>query len=183
MIEISLDERNVKLADEMLSIASKQVRAASNAAINRTLIFARKALSDQAAEKYTAKKGPIKKSMRVLRAGGGDMRGMVKSTGKSLPLTAFQVRFYRRSPVGVRVLKNSSLKPVKGLFLIGEKRDGHPALRTTAARYPLASVAGPSAPQMIGNNGGVEKVTDPISEYLNQRFTHEILFRFKGFGG
>ncbi|WP_443658692.1 hypothetical protein [Dialister hominis] len=178
MMEIHLDEKNLQIADKLLSGALVNVRAASSAAINRTLPHARKRLVEKAKERYVVKPGPLKGSIRLLKAGAGSMTGIVKSSGHPLPLSYFQTRFPRTKRASARVLRNGILKPVKGLF-----KQGHIFHRKQPARYPLTIPAGPSAPQMVGYDKGVSAILPDVEYYLNQRFLHEVTYRFKGFGG
>lgn len=178
MMEIHLDKKNLQIADKLLSGALVNVRTASSAAINRTLPHARKKLVEKARERYVVKPGPLKGSIRLLKAGAGSMTGMVKSSGHPLPLSYFQTRFPQTKRASARVLRQGSLKPVKGLFKM--RYIFH---RRQPARYPLAIPAGPSAPQMVGYDKGVSAILPDVEEYLNQRFLHEVTYRFKGFGG
>ncbi len=178
MMEIHLDEKNLQIADKLLSGALVNVRAASSATINRTLPHARKRLVEKAKERYVVKPGPLKGSIRLLKAGAGSMTGIVKSSGHPLPLSYFQTRFPRKKRASARVLRNGILKPVKGLF-----KQGHIFHRKQPARYPLTIPAGPSAPQMVGYDKGVSAILPDVEDYLNQRFLHEVTYRFKGFGG
>ena len=178
MMEIHLDKKNLQIADRLLSGALVNVRAASSAAINRTLPHARKRLVEKAKERYVVKPGPLKGSIRLLKAGAESMTGMVKSSGHPLPLSYFQTRFPRTKRASARVLRNGSLKPVKGLF-----KHGYIFHRRQPARYPLAIPSGPSAPQMVGYDKGVSAILPDVEDYLNQRFLHEVTYRFKGFGG
>lgn len=178
MMEIHLDKKNLQIADRLLSGALVNVRAASSSAINRTLPHARKKLVEKARERYVVKPGPLKGSIRLLKSGAGSMTGMVKSSGHPLPLSYFQTRFPQTKRASARVLRQGSLKPVKGLFKM--RYIFH---RRQPARYPLAIPAGPSAPQMVGYDKGVSAVLPDVEDYLNQRFLHEVTYRFKGFGG
>lgn len=178
MMEIHLDKKNLQIADRLLSGALVNVKAASSSAINRTLPHARKKLVEKAKERYVVKPGPLKGSIRLLKAGAGSMTGMVKSSGHPLPLSYFQTRFPQTKRASARVLRQGSLKPVKGLFKM--RYIFH---RRQPARYPLAIPAGPSAPQMVGYDKGVSDILPDVEEYLNQRFLHEVTYRFKGFGG
>lgn len=178
MMEIHLDKKNLQIADRLLSGALVNVKAASSSAINRTLPHARKKLVEKAKERYVVKPGRLKGSIRLLKAGAGSMTGMVKSSGHPLPLSYFQTRFPQTKRASARVLRQGSLKPVKGLFKM--RYIFH---RRQPARYPLAIPAGPSAPQMVGYDKGVSAILPDVEEYLNQRFLHEVTYRFKGFGG
>lgn len=178
MMEIHLDKKNLQIADRLLSGALVNVRAASSSAINRTLPHARKKLVEKARERYVVKPGPLKGSIRLLKAGAGSMTGMVKSSGHPLHLSYFQTRFPQTKRASARVLRQGSLKPVKGLFKM--RYIFH---RRQPARYPLAIPAGPSAPQMVGYDKGVSAILPDVEDYLNQRFLHEVAYRFKGFGG
>lgn len=187
MMQIHLDKKNLQIADRLLSGALANVRAASSAAINRTLPHARKKLVEKAQERYVVKSESLKGSIRTLRSGAGSMTGMVKSSGHPLPLSYFQTRYPKTKRASARVLKQGGFKPVKGLFMmeyiVNEKAKRYAFHRRQPARKPLAIPAGPSAPQMVGYDKGVSAILPDVEEYLNQRFLHEVTYRFKGFGG
>lgn len=187
MMEIHLDEKNLQIADKLLSGALVNVRAASSAAINRTLPHARKRLVEKAKERYVVKSESLKGSIRLLRSGTGSMTGMVKSSGHPMPLSYFQTRYPKTKRASARVLKQGGFKPVKGLFMMEQTVDGkvkkYAFHRRKPSRYPLAIPSGPSAPQMVGYNKGVSAILPDVEDYLNQRFLHEVTYRFKGFGG
>lgn len=176
MMEMTFDEQSLKMAESLMQDGRTQVLRASSAAINRTLPFARKSLVNEAGNRYVAPKGELKSSVRLLRAGSGSLVGMVKSSGRRLPLRMFETSFPKAERASARVLREHSLQLVEGLFM----NNGKIFHRRQPSRYPLAIPTGPAAPQMIGREDSVQKVTPEISDYLSQRFTHEIEFRFKG---
>ena len=191
MITIELDKKSKDLAKNLRHLSTKQVNRASYVAINRTLTHARKTLSVDARVRYVAKAGPIKASMELERANGGNLSGSVISTGRQLSLSAFQTTAYKRGPVGVRIIrqgKGEKMQRVPGMI----KKDwpsGYSGvmMRTSKNKYPLKTPGGPSVPQMVGNEEVLKSAAPEIGEFLNERFQHEIEHRFgvlcKTFGG
>lgn len=179
MITISFDQKHIERAKTMLAIAPKEADRAAAAAINRTLTHVPKEMAKTVRGKYIVRAGSIKKSLRKNRASARKLAGEIISTGKSMPLTSFKIGGGRRGPMRVKVLRRGSPKPVKGLFVrpFPKGYDG-PMKRERIARYPLKTPAGPSIPQMVGNEEIFSKWGDEAEEFLNKRFTHEIDFRF-----
>lgn len=179
MITISFDQKRIERAKTMLALAPKEADRAAAAAINRTLTHVPKEMAKTVREKYIVRAGSVKKSLRKNRASAGKLAGEIISTGKTMPLTSFKIGGGRRGPMRVKVLHRGSPKPVKGLFARQFKKgyDG-PMKRVGGARYPLKTPAGPSIPQMVGNEEIFSKWGDEAEEFLNKRFTHEIDFRF-----
>lgn len=181
MITIELDKKSKRIASDLRLFSTKKVNRASRAAINRTLTRARKILSVDARVRYVAKAGPIKASLELKRADEGNLSGSVISTGRQLSLSAFQTTAYKRGPVGVRIMRHGKSVRVPGMIK-KEWPSGYSGVmrRTTKRRYPLKTPGGPSVPQMVGNEEVLDKAVPEISEYLNERFLHEIKYRFGG---
>ena len=184
MITIELDKKSKRIASDLRLFSTKKVNRASRAAINRTLTRARKILSVDARVRYVAKAGPIKASLELKRADEGNLSGSVISTDRQLSLSAFQTTAYKRGPVGVRIIrqgKGAKMQRVPGMI----KKDwpsGYSGvmMRTSKNKYPLKTPGGPSVPQMVGKEEVLEMAVPEITEYMNERFLHEIKYRFSG---
>ena len=178
MIDITLDEKNVQMAQAFLADAPLEVNRAMVAAINRTITKLKKDTAVTVRTRYVARSGDIKKSFSVERASGGKAVGRLRSKGPSLPLTAFRMSRPTRGPMRVKVLKSGSLKPVRGLFSRRFPR-GYvgPMRRVGRTPYPLRTPAGPSVPQMVGHDATMNVLVPEAEKTLNERFLHEVEFR------
>ena len=96
-------------------------------------------------------------------------------------LTAFRVRNHKRAPVKVQIRKQGGAKSVPGLFL-GVSRNGYKGAmqrKKRKARYPLRIPYGPSVPQMFGAENVIGELTPLAEATLNERFLHEVEYRFQ----
>lgn len=178
MIEIKLDEKNVQAAMAFLSNAPKEVERAASAAINRTITKLTKDTSVAVRRRYVAKAATVKKALDTKRASSGNLMGRLSATGSTLPLTAFRISKSQTGPMRVKVLQGSSPKPVKGLF--SRRFPGGyigPMKRISRQPYPLKTPAGPSVPQMVGNENTLRELVPEAERTLNERFIHEVEFR------
>ena len=182
MIEVKFDEHSLKTAEAFFHVAPTAVRQAGAAAINRTLTHLRKASAMKVRERYVAKAGTLKTAMgSPKRATSSNMSGVLDVKGVTLPLTAFNIKTPRSGPRRVQVLKHGGAKPVPGLFgrYFPSGYRG-PMMRIGHSAYPLKTPAGPSVPQMVGNEETLRKLTPEAERMLNDRFEHEILWRIGG---
>lgn len=176
---IELDTKNLTYAQQMLANAPKQVRLAAVSAINRTVTKMRTQTSKTIRENYVVKAADIKSTLKIRRASSARMHGVIASHGRPLLLTAFRVRANKRGPVKVQVKKQTGAKSVPGMFL-GTSRRGYTGAmyRRQPARYPLRVPYGPSVPQMFGSRDVIGELTPKAEATLNERFLHEIEYRF-----
>lgn len=178
MIDVALDERNARLAASLMRSAPSLVQKAAVNAVNRTIITTRKEISKSARGRYVVKAAEVKRALSIDRAKGQSPRGAIIAKGAPLSLSAFRLRERKRGSMRVQVLRESGLRPVKGLFVKQFPRGySGPMLRAQRARYPLASPYGPSVPKMVENQEVLEHVVPIAEETLNQRFLHEISWR------
>ena len=100
-------------------------------------------------------------------------------------ITAFRVRAYKKGPVRVQVMKKNKPKPVLGLF-IGSSLKGYVGAmqrKNLSMRYPLRIPHGPSVPQMFSADRSMSVIAPFAEKTLNQRFLHEVSYRYGKFGG
>lgn len=176
---ISIKGENLEYAQMLLGNAPKQIQWAAVRAINRTVTSVKANVSKKIRQNYTIKAPEVKKTLAVRRADGRRLRGAVVSHGRPLLLTAFDVRTYKRGPIGVKVRKQKDIRRVPGLFL-GTSRTGYVGAmqRTQRARYPLRVPYGPSVPQMFGSADVISELIPLAEKTLNKRFLHEVEYRF-----
>ena len=188
---ITIESKNIEYAQAMLGDMPKQIRAAANSAINRTLTMVRSKSSKSIRANYLVNKNKLKGRITKQRSKVRFLRGSVSIYGRPFLLTNFKVSLprlrtnrktnkkYRKGPVRVQVLKQGTLKPVRGLF-IGTTRAGSvlPMRRVGKSRYPLEALYGPSLPQMFGSKRVLTELVPLAEETLNKRFLREVNYRF-----
>ena len=176
MIELKLDVKQMKGAQELLGKAPKKLCTAVAAAILRATNHIRSQSSVMARKRYDVKAKDIKsKGMDVQKPNPKKLLGIFRVSGTPMPLTSFNMPRVKRGPVKVKVLQNGSPKPVKGLF-IREFPKGYtgPMRRVSKASYPLETPRGPSVPQMIGHKETLKLLETKARDKLIERVEHEI---------
>lgn len=178
MITISYDEKSLNRAKTMMILAPQEVHKAASTSVNRTLTHVKSTMSKEARARYLVKASEVKKSLKTKRASSGSLSGEIDSAGRPIGITAFRMSVRKRGPVKVKILRQGSLKPVKGLF-VNHFPSGYtgPMYRKQRSRYPLSSFAGPSVPQMIGNKNVLPKWEKDAEAFLNRQFLHEVDYR------
>lgn len=177
---ISIEAKNLEYAQQMLGGAPKQIEQAAANAINRTITKIKTQTSKSIRKNYLISAKNVKGTLNIKRASRSKLRGVLASRGRPVLLTAFRVRANKRGPVKVQVRKQSGAKAVPGLFL-GVSRKGYTgAMQRTQrkARYPLRIPYGPSVPQMFGSENVIGELTPLAEATLNERFLHEVEYRF-----
>ncbi|MEG2344091.1 MAG: hypothetical protein RSB52_08020 [Acidaminococcaceae bacterium] len=200
MISIDFDKKTMELAKNVFAESPKQVKYAASAAINRTTTAVRKKLAGLIVGKYDISSGNVKKAITIKRAGRNVLRGAVGSVGAVLPITSFNLRpnpkrinsslrtggrVFKAGPMRVRVLRRQGFIAIPGLFVQQSSRSNYagPMHRYMKTRYPLRTPYGPSIPQMAGNKEVLEELVPFAEKALNQRFLHEVLYRYGKYGG
>lgn len=176
MIEIKLDKAAIERASTMAVNVPKITKRAEVSAINATITHIAATISKTARERYVGKAADIKASLKKEKAKVDSPVGKIESAGKALPLTAFKITKNKRGgPLKAKVLKDHKLEPVKGLFFNKfPKGYNGPMIRVTRTRKPLRTPAGPSVPQMVGNEESVAMWKQGMEEFLEKRFQIEM---------
>lgn len=196
MISISIDEKLVKEAYDLLADNHKVVRIAAAKAINRANSAVQKEVSKVIRKNYEISAKNIKKGFKLKRATAGQPMGAVISRGTPTLITHFKLKpdptkmmaalrngaIAGKSvgPISVKVKKGSSFVPVRGLFIQKSSRSGYAGAmqRYVKSAYPLHIPYGPSVPQMFGNEETLAELIPVAEEVLNDRFLHEITVRY-----
>lgn len=178
MIDISFDKKRMERAERLGLIMPKETARAAAAAINRTLTHIKKEASVSARKRYLVKAAAIKASFGTKKATSGSLSGETETQGRPLALTAFKVTRPAKGPMKAKVLKASAPKPVPGMFA-RQFPSGYtgPMVRLGRGRYPLKSPAGPSIPQMVGNENVLPMIAKESEDFLNKRLDHELDYR------
>lgn len=185
MINVNISEENLKKVQIMMKKAPDDVEMAARNALNRTLISIRKEISVNIRKNYEIKAKDIKNALNLKHATSTSLTAEVKSYGSPRILQAFRVTMYKPSrkgyikPPRARVLKTSNMKIVRGMFVNSK---GYLSQRITKKRYPLRTPYGPSVPQMMESKKVIDVIKIKAQDTLNNRFLHEIEYRFGKLG-
>lgn len=175
---ISIDAKEIEKAKSLLKNYPQQVIAAAASAINRTSAMVKTEVSKTIRKNYLISAKDIKSTLSIKRASRLKLTGMISSIGQAL-------RAYKKGPVRVQVMKKNKPKPVLGLF-IGSSLKGYVGAmqrKNLSMRYPLRIPHGPSVPQMFSADRSMSVIAPFAEKTLNQRFLHEISYRYGKFGG
>lgn len=179
MIGVKLDEDAIEVAWALLDGSKKEIHRALARAINRTNVVIGKEISKTVREGYYVPAKTVKQSLLYNRATAHNLHSIVKSIGRRLPLEEFKVTGGRRGPFSAQVKKAGAPRTVRGVFKYGR----HFLHRYKGTRYPLTAAVGPSVPQMVGNDKIINRILPVAERTLNDRFMHEVVWRFGRSGG
>lgn len=176
MIEIRIDENALRAASSAMKTMPRETCIGVAVAINRTVTHTKATLSKTVRARYIVKAAAVKSSLHTEKANKNKLFGKVESRGKTLPMGTFRTKVYKKGPMKAQVLKGGGMKPIKGLFVGKTFKKPWPVQRM-GRRTNIRLPAGPSVPQMIGNENVLKKAAPEISEFLNRRILHEISYR------
>lgn len=193
LINLTVDEKGYRAADELAKWSKVGVKKAAYNAIKRTTSKMRTGVSKHVRTTYTAKAKDIKKSITTKNPTLNNLVGIIRASGSPLPVTAFKVnpnpntiikrlrsgiapKRRRRSPMRVQIRKGGASGSVPGLFVQQSSKSGYagPMHRYLKSRYPLRIPYGPSVPQMVGNKRTLESFVPNAQEFFQERFIHEL---------
>lgn len=145
--------------------------------LNRTVTNITSNISKETRAKYHVKTADIKETIRVTKANKSSLAAEVRSRGEPIPLDHFKVtpktvNPKRKSQLKIAV-KKDGIKQVLGAF-IANLNGVKVFKRENDKRLPIARLFGPSIPQMIGNEGTVEKINQNAQVTYETRLDHEI---------
>ncbi|MBE0470509.1 MAG: phage tail protein [Methyloprofundus sp.] len=175
---ISVDESHIERANRMLHGLSGAAPKALSRALNRSLENARSNAVKKVREEYTVRARDVRQTIRLTRSKPNQLEGEVRSTGRSLPLSAFSVapktvNGKRRSPIRVSVRKGSK-QGMNRAFVARVGGSVRVFERVGGRRLPIRQLFGPSVPQMIGNKTVVDFVSIEARKTMDVRLDHEI---------
>lgn len=181
-------------AKRRLSAVQGGVERAAVSALNRTAMGIRTDATRMATDRYTVKSSVARASLSVSKASRGNLLAMVRSSGTSIPLHAFQVSPRRTSGKrpggGLRVsVKKGSGGQLKSGFMVANLKVGGGLGRATgvaqrlgASRYPIRPLYGPSVPSMLSQEEQLEPLQGQAAGRLQKAMAHEIERLVAGYG-
>ncbi len=183
---ITFDLEGIKTAKLLLQDCPNKISVAAVNAINHTSRKLRTTISKTIRKEYVISAAKIKDSLNVQRASRTRLTGLIKSTGRTLPLDVFKVTAPKNGgSLKAKVLKRNSPISSPGMFR-GTSRKGYTGLMMRKHRnrpYPLKIPHGPSVPQMLGAEVVTNEIEKDAVKHLNERFLHEVNFQLQKYKG
>lgn len=181
MITLRINPFESEKIFQYLKDAPNKVQKAAYFSVKRTVTRVKTKLSACTRETYTAKAGAIKSALAISSPTYTNLTAAVEATGRTLPMSAFKLSRNKKGPIKVQVKKSGGAKAVPGLFYspttTGKYRGA--LHRRQPSRYPLRVPYGPSVPQMVEKPEVFAAVEQDAEQYLANRFSHEVEYRFK----
>lgn len=183
---ITFDIEGIETAKILLKDCPSKISVAAANAVNHTARKLRTTISKTIRKEYIVPAAEIKKSLNVQRASRVRLTGLIKSTGRPVPLDVFKVNTPKKGgALKAKVLKRKSPIAVPGMFY-GTSLKGYTGLMMREHRkqsYPLKIPHGPSVPQMLGSEVVVDSIAEEAGKHLNERFLHEVNFQLQKYKG
>lgn len=176
-VVISVDSKMLEDVQKKLGQMSNKAPNAICAALNRTVTNIQSNVSKEVRKEYNIKAGDVKATLTKTKASRSNLQAEVRSKGQTIPLDRFKVtpktvNPKRRGQLKISV-KKGGVKQVLGAFIANLggvkvfKREGE-------KRLPIERLFGPSVPQMLGNDGIVEKINLEAKNTFERRLEHEV---------
>lgn len=189
MIEARIEvEGSIEEVQKRLGNLSHKAPSVIANAINRTTTNIKKTMAQETVKRYNIASGDVKKTITVNRATRANLQGAAISKASPVALSKFKVSPNRKvtyskgkpSPkvYKVSVEKGPASKPldVDPKAFIAEMKSEHQGLfrRKTESSLPIKQLFGPSVPQMIKNDGSMERIQAEAESTLQKRIDAEI---------
>lgn len=186
-VNIKIDDREIKNTLKKLDKFPKQVPKAASAAINRTITFTNKKVSQEVRKIYNIKAGDIKSSIKIKKATPSNLSGEINSSGRRLTLKRFSKtnKWKRGKPIKVKVKKTGAkvVNTSPKAFMTSLNGNGQILKRKGSSQYPVEVLHTLSVPQMISNVKVSDVVMEEAKQVLKRRIEHEVEHRLSRLGG
>lgn len=178
---ITIDEKGLAKAQELLKYMPNAVPKAAARAINRAATAAKTEAWKQVKKEYTVKQTYVKRAWdKISKASPGRLEAKLVSKGSVMALSYFThkpksvPKRRPKNPVYVQVRRDGG-GHIAHAFL-ATMSSGHTGIftRATKASLPINQKFGPSVPQMLGSKTVSAFIEERATAVLNQRFEHEI---------
>lgn len=180
-MEFKIDTKGLEKQMKKLRNFPKSARKASARAINRTLTFNNKRVSQLVRQNYNIKSGEVKGTIKLRRANPSNLSASIKSTGGRLSLSKFSrgASSWRKGKnvrVKVKKTSNKTVNTTPKAFIANVGGNLHIAKRKGGSKFPIEVLHTLSVPQMISNSKVIDVVNKEGKDYLDKRIKHEIEF-------
>ena len=195
---ITIDDRQLLRAHELLKYVPNGVQKATATALNRAINGAKSDAAKKVASRYTVTQAYVRDRLAKPRLATLRMlSASIGVTSRPRNLASFKMnlrdaprgkgaRTLERNKIKVSVLKGGRVKPlrrhflmkVNNVLLIAMRAGG----RTQKASRPLAVRSGPSISQMLGSDVVVKEIEQKAQVRLKKNLDHEIKRVLEGNG-
>lgn len=164
--------------EKILVEVPKGASTAVARSLNRAIVAARTLAVKEARSEYQITSSALKQRTQIRRANIQRLNASFESEGPALSLLNFKISHTSPTnrPTVIKVaVKKGGMKPLPGRFVAIPNRGGLGTFkRTTTRGLPIARDYGPSIPQMIGAEAGMDKIERRAGEVLSVRLDHEM---------
>lgn len=192
MPEVEIDAKQLQKVAVELSEIPKVAPKAMASALNRTIATVKTDMKREAVAAYEIKGADVMKTLRVRKASPSNLRAEASSIGQPVALIHFKVK--PRNPptkqtkkqLQVKIKKSAGFQTIKmkpSAFVQSVKGANNVFARTGKNRLPIKRLYSLSIPQMISNDGVIQKITEKANETLEKRVQHEIEYRLNKIKG
>ena len=183
MFDIEFDEKQITKIENMLKETPKKVPVVVANTLTETAKYAKRITPTQILKKYTAFRGDISNSLRVVKANSSNLEARVDSSSRQTPLIYFKTtprKFVYTAPVVTEVKVAESHTLTKKYF-VQKMKSGHVGVfrrevKSTDynGRLPIAQLYGPSVPQMFKNKEVISVVRDKVGNEIENKMMEQI---------
>lgn len=179
MIRLSeIGSAKLREVERILAEVPKGAPTATAQALNRAIVAARTLAVKQARSEYQVTSTALKQRTKIRRAKITRLSASYESEGPALSLLNFKISHTAPTnrPTVIKVaVKKSGMKSLPGHFVAAPAKGGLGIFQRTSSRgLPIARDYGPSIPQMIGAEKGMDKIERRAEEVFSVRLDHEI---------
>lgn len=206
-MEINMDTREFNRTVMRLSNIAKDMPQASVSALNRALDYMATQAKKEVTKMYAIKSGDIAQTIKKNKASTSNMNAYLKSSGNTLTLyNHFNVTPRKPPKSAVKFVRGPKGRKLKGreykVRLTIKKNEGKKDIHTNPKPFiasannatqifvregkshnPVDVLRTLSVPQMISNNGVVNKIEGAALKKLQERIEHEVIWRMQKAGG
>ena len=189
-VEVIVDTKAFHRLEIELKKIPKEMPGAMASALNRTLDYTATQISRIVSEEYVISKKDVKSTLKKKKASKSSLDAYITSKGRTLTLYHhFKVnpryRGKKKYQIKVQVKRTGGKQPLSGdpkpfLPKAGAPKSKQQVFqRVGPERKPLVVLRSLSVPQMISNEGNLEKIQKLANDKLEERLAHEIKWRLE----
>lgn len=194
-VQISISSTLPRVMDQMRRLPAQVAAPAMRRALDRTMVTARKDMTDAIYGEFNLRKGEIRAKLNVSKPrvskGGLEIEARLFASGRrAMNLVRFVVgdrtRNRKRGQIGIKIKRGGPRKTIPGAFLAPTRGKGTGrflARRIGKDRLPIEALQTIDVPQMFNTRRLNARVVKKIEAVLADRFDREAryyLARWRG---
>jgi len=190
-VDIYVDTKELHQLQLNIQTLGKETPKAVSAAVNRAVTSTKAQISKIVRQEYVIKARDVKDTISTKRATPQNPEAAIISKGRLLTIYHhFRVSPKRHHDPGTGrmlkkrrklnvTIKKGQRKQLPGAWIGFRRGSGTPQvwIREGKSRYPVKVLRSLSVPQMISNEGSMNKIQEHAQEVLEKRLQHEMEFR------